>query len=274
VSKLTGLFGKARIVLTFYNRCFFKTDPPRQCVSSLEMKRLIPTVIVGLTFSVGAQEAAKPTAPPEKTKPPAAMTKEMQAAVQKAILEAKAKEKAPSRARNRRVVLPPSSTNRTTGRPVQAQRAPTRTSPGVAQNSANTNRAVATSRPAVAEVRPQALTENIVIQLKGNVHSGEPLDLSLTGVGPVFQADVITGEEHTILSHQYAVKPDDGGYRVEYSIGLRIRMEASQNGKVTNYEYRDVSVTGTAIVKEGEQVVISKNGARELSLTVGKASKK
>ena len=113
-----------------------------------------------------------------------------------------------------------------------------------------------------------------MIQLKGNIHSGEPLDLSLTGIGPVFQADVVTGEEHTILSHRYSVRPDDGGYLVEYSIGLRIRMEASQNGKMTNYEYRDVSVIGTAIVKEGERVVISKNGARELSLMVGKAGKK
>ncbi len=51
-------------------------------------------------------------------------------------------------------------------------------------------------------------------------------------------------------------------------------MEMSKTGQHTSYEFRDVSVTGTVVVKEGEKVVISKNGDRKLSLTLAKASKK
>lgn len=38
-------------------------------------------------------------------------------------------------------------------------------------------------------------------------------------------------------------------------------------------EYR-VVVTGTALVKEGKRLVISKNGDRELGINLGKASSK
>ena len=226
-------------------------------------------MIAALTVSVGAQEAVKPTSPPEKTKPPAAMTKEMKAAVQKAILEAKAKEKAPSRVSNRRVVLPPKATNCTTERPSPARVVPstrqaTKQAPSrVVQNSMRTVQEVG---PSAAPEKPRVLTENITIQLQGSVYGSEPLDLSLTGVGPVFQADVIAGEDRSILTHQYSVRPNDCGYRVEYSIGLRIAMEVSRNGQAT--------VSGAAIAKEGERVVISKNGAHELALTLGKAGKK
>ena len=131
-------------------------------------------------------------------------------------------------------------------------------------------KAVPRTGTTAAEVTPKVLAENITIQLQGSVNAGPQLDLSLTGVGPVFQADVLTGDEHTILSHQYSVKPQEGRYRVEYHIGLRVRFESSRNGNTTNYEYRDVSMTGTILAKEAEKVVISKDADRELSLTLKK----
>lgn len=238
-----------------------------------------------LTFSLGAQEAVE-VKPPVKTAPPASKTSKSRVPVKPSTnrkpteSEMKAATAAPTRTR-RRVVLPPNAarstgpTARPTGRLPSAR-------PAVPQNSKSTAarvvrptiRAVPTSRPAVTRVMPKVFTENITIQLQGSVHDGPPLDLSLTGVGPIFQADVVTGDKFTILSHQYSVIPNDCGYKVEYNIGIRLRMEMARNGQNTSYEFRDVSLSGTVIAKEGEKVVVSKNGDRELSLTLGKAKKK
>lgn len=98
------------------------------------------------------------------------------------------------------------------------------------------------------------------------------MDLSLTGVGPIFRSDAIAGEDQSIVTHTYTVIPADGGYKVEYSIGMRLRLTSSVSGTVTNYEYRDVMLTGTAVIKEGKNLVVATNGKHELSLTIGKAA--
>ncbi len=122
-----------------------------------------------------------------------------------------------------------------------------------------------------ASVVPKVLTENISIHLQGTASEGTDLDLSLTGIGPIFQADVVTGDTHTILSHSYSVKPNGSGYTVEYNIGLRIRMEVARSKQTSSYESREVSLNGTVLLSEGAKVVISKNGVQELSLSVSKA---
>ncbi len=99
--------------------------------------------------------------------------------------------------------------------------------------------------------------------------------LSLTGVGPIFQADVVTGDKHSLFPHHYSVMPHDCGYKVADGIGIRIRMESSHSGpRSISYGYGDVWVTGTLIAKEGEKVVISKNGERDLGLTLAKTARK
>lgn len=180
-----------------------------------------------------------------------------------------------TRARRRSVVLPPNS--RSTQRPTVRPAPPAAQKPSirvVPQKRHPVYPAAPIERKKAVPVLPKNFTENITIQLQGSVNDGPPLDLSLTGVGPVFQADVVTGDNFTILSHQYSVVPASKGYKVEYNIGLRIRMEMSKTKQATSYEFRDVSVTGTVMATEGEKVVISRNGDRELALTLSKASKK
>ena len=75
------------------------------------------------------------------------------------------------------------------------------------------------------------------------------------------------------MTHSYTVVKSGEDYKVDYSIGLRLKVENKVDERV-NIECRDIVVTGTALVKEGKRLVISKNGDRELGLTLGKASSK
>lgn len=118
------------------------------------------------------------------------------------------------------------------------------------------------------------LTENITVQLQGSVKGGPVLDLAMTGIGPIFRGDVVAGDSAAIVTHSYTVNPTETGYRVEYSIGLRIKVEHQAEGMPTSVEYRDVIVTGTALAEEGKKLVIAKNGDHELTLTLGKAAAK
>ena len=130
------------------------------------------------------------------------------------------------------------------------------------------------SRPQVVQARPNTLTENITIQLQGKVEGGPALDLSMTGIGPIFRGDVVAGDDPAIVTHSYTVTVVEGGYKVEYSIGLRLKFEQMVNGKVNSVEYREVMVSGTAIAREGKRLVIAKNGENELGLTLGKTASK
>lgn len=270
------------------------------------MKILIPILATTLTFSLSAQEPVevkppvKPTppvkvTPPAKTTPPVKVTPPVKIAPRvKVAPPAKPGIKAPSASPRPPVGRPPTSSKSAQNGAAALRAAAAKSVPQSSKTSQTRRRVVlppkstATSRPAQATAHrvparaiqaaklsaSKELTENITIRLQGSVSDGPPLDLSLTGIGPIFQADVVAGDKFTILSHQYSVKPAGSGYKVEYSIGLRIRMEMAQTGNSVSYEFRDVSVTGTVMVKEGERVVISKNGDRELALTLSKASKK
>ena len=212
-----------------------ETNLWRRDVSSHEMKFLILITMVVLTFALAAQENEEAAVPAEKAV-------EVDNSERPTMLPKQEPPSADARAPRRRIARHPSPRTTPSPRPAAVRAAPA----------------------------PSHLTENVTIHLRGSVNEGTPLNLSLTGIGPIFQADVVTDDAFTVLTHRYSVNPQEGGYRVEYTIGLRIRMEVPGNGLGVNYEYRDVSVVGTVIAKEGKAVVISKNGDRELSLTLAK----
>jgi hypothetical protein len=113
----------------------------------------------------------------------------------------------------------------------------------------------------------------MTLQLQGSVVGGPELDLAMTGIGPLFRGDVVAGDDPAIVTHTYTVVTAGDGYKVDYSIGLRLQVEKKSDGRV-NVEFHDVVVTGTAMVEEEKTLVISKNGDRELSLTLSKTASK
>ena len=118
------------------------------------------------------------------------------------------------------------------------------------------------SRPLVIQAQSNNLTENIMIQLQGSVVGGPDLDLSMTGIGPLFRGDVVAGDDPDILTHTDTVVKAGDGYKVDYSIGLRLKSE-QKIGNREHIENRDVFVTGAALAEEGKKLVISKNGDRQ-----------
>ena len=66
------------------------------------------------------------------------------------------------------------------------------------------------------------LSENITIQLQSSVVRGPELDLSMTGIGPVFRGDIVAGDDPDVADTYSVVKSGDD-YKVKYSIGLWLK---------------------------------------------------
>jgi len=205
------------------------------------MKLLIPAIVTLISLPLCAQTTPIPVKPepaPKAATPSSGTTKSPRTA-------------------SRRVVLPPKNTRPTTT--TRSGVRPTRVSTGSARRSP-----VDTTKSAA----PQGLQDNITIQLKGVTGSGESIDLSLTGIGPIFQSDVFIGEEDTILTHSYSVTPSGDNYLVEFSIGTRIRVTTSSNGPTKSFQYRDNTISSKVLLKPGKPVTVSNNQGKILALTI------
>jgi hypothetical protein len=126
-------------------------------------------------------------------------------------------------------------------------------------------------RPGVSSVTAQTpgeaetLEKNITIRLHGTTTTGADIDLSLSGIGPRFTADQVVNDD-TMLTCQYVVSETENGYRVSYSVGARIKVATNS----TNFEYRDVSISGTVLCSADRPQVLVRNGSKPLQLTITK----
>jgi hypothetical protein len=115
----------------------------------------------------------------------------------------------------------------------------------------------------------EALKNNITIRLHGTTTTGADLDLSLSGIGPMFTADQVVNDD-TMLTCQYVVSETETGYRVSYSISARIKIATQTSQSSTNFEYRDVSVSGTVLCSADRPQALVRNGSKPLQLTITK----
>ncbi len=143
--------------------------------------------------------------------------------------------------------------------PLIAQDAPHRVvpQPRVSSGTAQT--------PAEAE----SLQKNITIRLHGTTTTGADIDLSLSGIGPSFTADQVVNDD-TMLTCQYVVSETETGYRVSYSVGARIKVATQTSQNSTNYEYHDVTISGTVLCSADRPQVLVRNGSKPLQLTITK----
>ena len=121
--------------------------------------------------------------------------------------------------------------------------------------------------PQQQSVVEEGLEENITIRLQGTVTTGSEIDLSLSGVGPKFTADQVINDD-TVLTCQYLVPETEAGYRVSYSVGARIKVVTQKTQNSTNFEYRDVVISGNVLCLAGRPVVVVRNGSKPLQLTI------
>ena len=117
---------------------------------------------------------------------------------------------------------------------------------------------------------PAAVIEgNITVRLDGTTTSGNEIDLSLTGIGPVFSASQLVGAEQSHISCEYSVTQAGEAFRVKYTISVRQKVATSVHKDTTNYEFISVTSQGTVLCQPGKPVVIVRNDAKPLQLTVG-----
>lgn len=113
------------------------------------------------------------------------------------------------------------------------------------------------------------LKENITIRLQGTTTTGSDIDLSLSGIGPRFTADQVVNDD-TVLTCQFGVSETGTGYRVSYSVSARIKVITQTSQNSTNFEYRDVSISGNVLCIANRPVVVVSNGSKQLLLTISK----
>ena len=113
----------------------------------------------------------------------------------------------------------------------------------------------------------EPLKNNITIRLHGTTTTGADIDLSLSGIGPSFSADQVVNDD-TTLTCRYVVSETETGYRVSYSVSARLKVATHVNQNVTNYEYRDVSISGTVLCSADRPQVLVRNGSKPLQLTI------
>lgn len=130
------------------------------------------------------------------------------------------------------------------------------------------------------------ITENIVLQLKGDFQTIAALDLELTGVGPRFNTNLVlpSTEEKTppvIISFDSIVTlAESGSYQVDYTLSARIAITTAHSSAphpgaptTRNVEYRDVSLSGSVKLVQGKPVTLSKVDGKALTLGISKPTK-
>lgn len=123
-----------------------------------------------------------------------------------------------------------------------------------------------------ADPPTEALERNITVRLDGTTTTGNEIDLSLTGIGPVLSAAQLVGDELSHLTCEYSITPAGAAYRVKYTISVRQKVPTSVSKDVTNFEYMNVTIQGTALCQPGKPVEIVRNAAKPLRLTVSPES--
>lgn len=146
----------------------------------------------------------------------------------------------------------------------------------------------ATVRPArnapPAAARVHGLPSNVTLNLKGSLQGQFPIDIELTGCGPLFRTDAPVenvAEEGTpppILNIEFVVTQSENSYRLEYSVGARVAVTtSSQTGAdgatQRNISFRDLSLGGSAIIKMGETLTLSKIDGKRLAITMTEPAK-
>ncbi len=118
----------------------------------------------------------------------------------------------------------------------------------------------------------ERLQKNTTIRVQGTTTTGQDIDLSLTGLGPRFNADQMIAGNDSVMNCDYLVTESDQRFLISYTLVVRIKV--TSNPGPPNIEYRDVSVGGTILCKPGEPVVIVKNGDKTLQITVTQEAEK
>ena len=116
-----------------------------------------------------------------------------------------------------------------------------------------------------------ALDKNITIRLNGTLPGGEQVDLSLTGVGPMFSTDSPIGKEGAVARFEYVVDREGAAYRVNYSIFTRVKVTIQRDGEAAGHEFRDIRTNGSVLCQAGKAVGIYKGQDGGLFISVGDA---
>jgi hypothetical protein len=124
-------------------------------------------------------------------------------------------------------------------------------------------------RPGGSGEERQGLDRNVTVRLAGELLKGRKVELALTGSGPRLSSQQFVGDDNQLMSCEFQFGEDDGGYRISYSVSVRVAVPVNQQPVVpAHIQYQDLSLNGTVVCKPDKAVEILRNGGRSLWLTV------
>lgn len=160
--------------------------------------------------------------------------------------------------RQRRVILPSK-----TGQPSGASKRP----PVVAQSKRPQAPPVAAKAPA---------KRNITLHWNGSFGNILDLDLELTGSGSVSEINCAGAIDEKsdipapIIKISSIVNESDGAYELEYSLGARVALKTTTKSPdhppVHSFEFRDMKLSGSIVLKPGQAVTIANNHGKKLTV--------
>lgn len=134
---------------------------------------------------------------------------------------------------------------------------------GPAQDTAPTLPSVATPSSAYAgkASAKQDLGSNHTITLKGELYKGQPIDLTLRGVGPIFAVSLA---DPILTVSITAVKIEDK-FNLNYNLSMQVPVKTGDRK-----EYLSSQLSGSIIVAAGSPETIITSGEGSLSLGIDK----
>lgn len=104
------------------------------------------------------------------------------------------------------------------------------------------------------------------IELTGSLGEKREIAMTLTGIGPRFEASTLF-QESGWINVSFQVSPDEKGNVVSYVIAAQVPVPVGGD----RIEYKELTFKSVALCQPGHPVVIYKNGSQSLSLTVSEA---
>jgi hypothetical protein len=117
---------------------------------------------------------------------------------------------------------------------------------------------------------PNALTDNVALHFVGTLWAGVPVDVTLKGVGPTFNASLINQPDANplIMTIAATVQRTTGGYLAELNFGQNVPQQATGDSNQVTVNYRNISTRVSVLLKPGQPAVVLEGNGQKVAVTL------
>lgn len=119
-------------------------------------------------------------------------------------------------------------------------------------------------------VAAQPSPHNLTLQFQGTLWDGQPLDVSLVGVGPTFDYSWLPtrASNPTVVNLDGTIKEAPGGYAVSINLRQAIPILIPTADGQTSVQYQNITTQVSVLLKPGQTANLLENAGQKLSVTL------